>query len=172
MNDNPLDSLPQNEWDALILSILTPLLPLCNIDALITTEDLQQEAWIGLLAACDRYDARKAKFVTYAYHYIRGHCMRYILKKTRNKPTQVNADPVDVDPRGYYDHKVERQDMMATILTKVKDEKHADLLVEHFVNNKSFRFIAKERGVSHETIAMRVNKLLDMLHIRLNHENA
>jgi hypothetical protein len=52
MKNNPLDSIPQNEWDAIIISILKPFLPLCARDTLITPEDLQQEAWIGLLRAC------------------------------------------------------------------------------------------------------------------------
>jgi len=171
-NDNPLESLPQNEWDALILSILKPLLPLCSKDALISVEDLQQEAWIGLLAACDRYDPKRAKFVTYAYHYIRGHVLRYILKKTRNKPNQIEEDPVVVDDRGYEDDSLERQDLMSTILDKIADEEHSDLIIQHYVNGKSFRSLAKERGVSHETIATRVNKLLGLLEKRLKHENA
>jgi transcriptional regulator of aromatic amino acid metabolism len=58
------------------------------------------------------------------------------------------------------------------MLETVAGEEHADLLEEHFVHNKSFRQLAKERGVSHEAIANRVHKLLDLLQTRLNHENA
>lgn len=172
MNGNPLDELKQNEWDALIISILKPFYSLCKKDALVTPEDLQQEAWIGLLAACERYDARKAKFVTFAYHYIRGHVMRYIAKRTKNKPLQIDEDPILLDERRYEDSGLERRDLMQTIMANVADQEHADLLTEHFVNDKSFRQIAKERGVSHEAIATRVHKLLDLLEIRLSHENA
>jgi len=171
-NDSPLDSVPQNEWDAIILSILTPLLPLCSRDVLITVEDLQQEAWIGLLAAVDRYDAKKAKFTTFAYHYIRGHVMRYILKRTRNKPNQIDVDATELDDREHNDTSVERRDMMATIIAKVSDQSYVNLLVEHFVHNKSFRALAREHGVSHGTIANRINGLLDLLEVRLKHENS
>ena len=171
-NDSPLNSVPKNEWDAIILSILTPLFPLCSRDALITPDDLQQEAWIGLLAACERYDARKARFTTYAYHYIRGHVMRYILRATRHKPHQIDEDARDLDNREYIETSMEKRDTMKTILEKISDQQHAHLLVQHFIHGKSFRGLAKEYGVSHETIATRVNRLLDLLEIRLNHENA
>lgn len=172
MSGNPLDELQQNEWDALIISILKPFYSLCKKDALVTPEDLQQEAWIGLLAACERYDARKAKFVTFAYHYIRGHVMRYIAKRTKNKPTQLDEDPILLDERQYEESGYERRDIMQTIMSNVSDQEHADLLTEHFVLDKSFRQIAKDHGVSHEAIATRIHKLLDLLEIRLSHENA
>ena len=172
MKNNPINDLPQNEWDALILSILKPFVSLCSKDALVSVEDLQQEAWIALLAASQRFDPRLAKFTTYAYHYIRGHVMRYIRKKTSNKPTQVIDDPIDVDERGYTDDHIERDDCMSVIMSNVSDQQHAELLVEHFVYGLSFRKMAKNHGVSHETIASRVNKLLDLLHIRMSHENS
>ena len=172
MTDSPLDSLPYNEWDAIILSIIKPLLPLCARDTLITVEDLQQEAWIGLLRACDKYDANRAKFSTFAYSYIRGHVMRYITKATRNKPTQIDEDASTMDDREYEDSSAERNDFITTVFDLVSDQEHSRLLHEHFVNNKSFRQIAKETDVSHVAVANRVNKLLDLLETRLSHENA
>lgn len=172
MTDNPLDSIPQNEWDAIILSIIKPLLPLCARDTLITVEDLQQEAWIGLLRACDKFDANRAKFTTFAYSYIRGHIMRYIAKSTLNKPNQVDEDAVLLDDREYEDDTADRQDLISTIFDKVSNEEHVELLYAHFINGKSFRQIARETNVSHVAIANRVNKLLDTLEKRLSHENA
>lgn len=181
MENNPLDSLPQNEWDRLIISILKPFFSFCKNDTLITKEDLQQEAWIGLLAACERYDARKAKFVTYAYWYIRGHVMRYVAQKTKNKPSIINESQLE-DAKEYRssvcnhseDHTqmIDTKDLSDTIFAKVADQEYSDYLTDHFIYDKSFRTIAKERGVSHETIATRIHKLLDLLEIRLNHENA
>jgi len=174
-DNSPLSCIPKNEWDALILSILKPFFPLCVRDTLITTEDLQQEAWISLLIACERYDSRKGKFVTFAYHYIRGRVMRYISRVTRNKPYQCQVDNyVDImdENKSYEDTTAERQDFMKTIFDLVSDQKHVELLVEHFVNNKSFRQIAKETGTSHVSVANRVNKLLDVLEMRLVNENA
>lgn len=171
-NDNPLESIPHNEWDRLIISIIKPFYPLCRRDSTLSPEDLQQEAWIALLRACERYDPKKAKLTTFAYHYIRGSVMTYIAKHTRNKPYQVDEDSLDLDYNSYTDSTVENGDLMKTMLQMVEGEEHADLLVEHFVHNKSFRQLAKERGVSHEAIANRVHKLLDLLQSRLSHENS
>ena len=172
MKNNPLDSLPQNEWDSLIISILKPFYYLCKKDALVSPEDLQQEAWIGLLAACEHYDPNKGKFVTFAYHYIRGHVMRYVSKKTMNKPTQIQEDPILIDDRIYYDSAAEKTDMMNTIMEKASDQEYAYLLIERYVQGRSLRQMAKDHGVSYETIAIRINKMLELLDIRLNHENA
>lgn len=172
MSDSPLDELEQNEWDALIYSILKPMHSFCTKDALVTPEDLQQEAWISLLKACERYDPSRAKFVTFAYHYIRGHVLRYIAKKTKDKPNQIDEDPVAVDNREYVESRVEQDDLRDTIFAKVADQPHADLLIEHFVHDKSLRQIARERQLSHQLIKVRVDKLLELLQIRLSNENA
>lgn len=171
-NDKTLDSIPENEWDAIILSIIKPFLPLCTRDTLITLEDLQQEAWIGLLAASERYDAKRAKFTTFAYSYIRGYVMQYITKATRNKLVQIDEDAAVLDDREYEDSTAEKNDLIDTIFGLVSDQKHIDLLEEHFVKHKSFRQIAKEIGVSHVAVANRVNKILDVLEYRLNSENS
>jgi len=173
MKSNPLDILHQNEWDALIISILKPFFAVCSQDTLITPDDLQQEAWIGLLKASERYDPTKAKFTTFAYLYIRGHIMRYIGRKLEDKPEQIDAEPEDIDTRFYLiDDKSEKEDMMYAIIKRVHKEPHVDILIEHFIRGKSFRKIAKERGVTHAAIALRVNKLLDILEVRLQNENS
>lgn len=171
-NDSPLNCIPQNEWDALIISILKPFFSLCTRDTLITKEDLQQEAWISLLIACERYDSLKGKFITFAYHYIRGRVMRYISRVTRNKPYQIDEDATLLDDRVYEDTTVERHDFMKTIFSLVSDQKYTELLHEHFINDKSFRQIAKETNTSHSSVANRVNGLLDLLELRLENENA
>ena len=162
-NDNPLASIPQNEWDRLIISIIKPFYPLCRKDSTLSPEDLQQEAWIALLKACERYDPKKAKLTTFAYHYIRGSVMCYIAKHTKNKPEQSDEDPADLEHKSYTDDSVETTDLMRTMLETIAQEEHADLLQEHFVQNKSFRQLAKERGVSHEAVANPIHKLLGLL---------
>jgi transcriptional regulator of aromatic amino acid metabolism len=66
----------------------------------------------------------------------------------------------------------ERQDFLDTIFNLIADQEHSELLYEHFIKNKSCRQIAKDAGVSHVTVANRVNKLLDVLEHRLSNENA
>lgn len=172
MNNNPLNDLPQNEWDALINSILKPFYSLCKKDALLTPEDLQQEAWLGLLAACENYDPQKGKFITFGYTYIRGHVMRFVAQKTMTKPSQLEITEENIDSSFYHEDTAEREDIMKTIMGKISDQEHAFLLEEHFVRGKSLRQIARERNVSHEAISSRVRKLLDILELRLNNANS
>lgn len=171
-NESPLDTLPKNEWDALIIHILKPFYFLCRKDVLVDPEDLQQEAWIALLCACDKYDPKRAKFVTFAYHYIRGRVMRYIMQKTNKKLNQLSEDAIYLNEKGFIETGVDNGDFMKTILATVENEKHKDLLIEHFVNGKSMRKIAKEQGMSHEIIRKRLNHLVELLELRLRNENS
>lgn len=169
--DSPLNSLPQSEWDSFISSILRPFLIYSKRDPLITYDDLQQEAWVALLNAAANYDPTKAKFTTYAYYYIRGRILRYVLEKTRLSPQRIDAEPTDIES-GYIDNTADEDELMSSILSAVKDEPHAYFLVEHYVKGKSFRKIAKECGMSYQGVAMHVKRLIGLLEKRLSHENA
>jgi RNA polymerase sigma factor (sigma-70 family) len=171
MKDSPLDCLQQSEWDAFISSILRPFLVYAKNDPLISYEDLEQEAWVGLLTASKNYDSTKAKFTTYAYHYIRGRILRYILEKTRLSPGRTDADPIDVES-GYLDTTIDENELMKTILSAVAEDPHANLLIEYYVKGKSFRKIAKDNGLSHQGVALHVKRLIKLLEKRLHHENA
>jgi len=171
-NNSPLDTLPKNEWDALIIHILKPFYHLCRKDVLVDPEDLQQEAWIALLCACERYDPTRAKFVTFAYHYIRGRVMRYILQKTNNKLNQLSEDAIFLNEKSFVENNVESNDFMKTMLGTVENEPFNDLLIEHFVKNKSYRTIGKEQGLSHEIIRKRLNTLVSLIEMRLQNDNS
>lgn len=171
MSDNPLDSLPQSEWDALIGSILRPFMTFAKVDPLITYEDLEQEAWVGLLNATKNYDSSKAKFITYAYHYIRGRVMRYILEKTRVSANRIDSDPIEVES-GYTDNTSEDNELSLSIFAAIADDPHANLLIEHYVKGKSFRAIAQDYGMSHQGVAMHVKRLIKLLEKRVSRENA
>lgn len=171
MRDNPLDSLPQSEWDALISSILRPFLMYAKNDPLVTYEDLEQEAWVGLLSAAKNYDSTKAKFTTYAYLYIRGRILRYVLQKTRLSTRRTNADPTEVES-GYIDNTLEDSELMGSIFGAIAKEPNAHFLIEHFIKGKSFRKIAKSNGISHQGVAIHVKRLIELLGKRLSHENA
>lgn len=172
-NNSPLDELPQNEWDAIILSMISKLFTFCDRDVQIDRDDLIQEAWVSLLMAAERYDAGLGiKFTTFACHYIYGRVRSYIQRKGKWAEYYYQ----DVDPFDYnvsiYDERADNRDLVDTMLETLKDQKHKELIVEHFMNHKSCRQIARESGLSHETICSRLNKLLDLLKIRLKKENA
>jgi RNA polymerase primary sigma factor/RNA polymerase sporulation-specific sigma factor len=60
----------------------------------IDKEDLEQEGYIGLMLAADKYDLNnptKAKFITYATHWIYSKMNRFIRTKNTNEETSLNT---------------------------------------------------------------------------------
>jgi RNA polymerase sigma factor (sigma-70 family) len=72
----------------------------------------------------------------------------------------------------FHDDEAERQDMLKTLFELVKDEKYVEILHEYFVKERSLRDIAKDSGVSRQTVNNRLKKLIDRLNFRLREENA
>lgn len=65
----------------------------------IDKEDLEQEGFIGLMVAAEKYDfnnLKKAKFTTYAVHWIYQKIYRYMQQKNTNKETSLNI-PIGED---------------------------------------------------------------------------
>jgi|SRR6185436_7471201 len=171
--NNPLDSLPQNEWDAFIRSIVHPFIYYAQQDTLVSYDDLEQEAWVALLTAAQNYNPKKSKFTTYAYIYIRGRMLRYVSEKTKLSSIKYPLRSYDEIPeKGYIDNSCDDKELMNHMIESIENEPHADFLIEHFVNGKSFRKIAKECNMSHQGVAMHVKRLVELLEKRLNHENA
>lgn len=54
-------------------------------------EDLVGYGMVGLMEACNRYDEAKGKFVTFAYHRIRGAMLDYVMKQREEAE---NCSPV------------------------------------------------------------------------------
>lgn len=168
--NSPLNCLSPSEWNAFINSIIRKSLTSFSRGYDFTElEDIRQEAWIGLLAAGERFDPSKSKFTTYAYYYVRGHILRFVNKKSKMLSEE---DDLSFQEAAYYDTRVETKDLRKTILDSVSDQPYKDLLIERFVKEKSLRTIAKEQGVSHEIISSRIKKLLFLLEKRVSHENA
>jgi RNA polymerase sigma factor (sigma-70 family) len=177
VDKSPIETLPQHEWDAFIGSIVKRYQGLYTDDALINREDLQQEAWIALLKATQEYDPEKGtKFTTFAHDCIRYHLYDFVSRRTLKKPTQVNKDPFDTEfdiegrepPVG---EAIKEHDLVSTIFNAISHEEHAHLLREHFIDDRSYRVLAKKYGVSHETIGTRIHKLLAMLEKRIDKSN-
>lgn len=65
----------------------------------IDREDLEQEGFIGLMIAAEKYDfnnPKKAKFTTYAIHWIYSKISRYTNQKNTNEETSLN-NPIGAD---------------------------------------------------------------------------
>ncbi len=66
----------------------------------IDEEDLIQEGYIGLMIAARKYrfnDARRAKFMTYAIHWIYSKMNRFMRQKNTNEETSLNRPTNDDD---------------------------------------------------------------------------
>jgi RNA polymerase sigma factor (sigma-70 family) len=175
MNDELLEKLPEEEWNALIFSIVKKFIPLCKRDVLIDVEDLKQEAWIALLKACENYDPNKAKnikFSSFAWIYINGHLCRFVTNRLNNKPGIEDVELVPVSDNGKIEQEIISDDLIQTIFDVLSDQEHVSHLYDHFILKKSFREIAEEQNVSHNLIHLRIKKMVEILGIRLKNENA
>ena len=55
---NYLDCMPQNEWEIFINNIIRRYAISVKINRL-SIDDLQQEAWISILRACENFDVQR-----------------------------------------------------------------------------------------------------------------
>lgn len=174
---NPLDQMPQGEWDRFVYKILQKFIPLCRYDALIDVDDLRQEAWVGLLKAAESYDpTRGPQFSTYAWIYVKGALCRFVTQRLSGKPVIIDIEGMPVvdfhATCNSGEGSVDNKDMVDKIFDLIEGEPYAVLLTDHFVHGKTYRVLAKEHGVSHETINIRIKKLMAMITKRLDYENA
>lgn len=166
--NNPIESISMDEWGKFIGGIIRPFSKFCHNNAMISREDLEQEAWLSLLYAAKKFDvSRGAKFTTYAYYNIRGAILRYITKKIRYYDYLDESNDFS-----YIDEMLDKEDFIRVTTNLLNDQKHAYLLEEYFIKNKPYREIAKEQNVSHQLIFNRITKLVELLRLRLNEQNS
>lgn len=173
---NPIESLTVDEWDALIISIVKRYFAAARRNPTIEVDDLKQEAWHALMRACRNHDPEKAaksgvKFSTYAYAYIEGQLRRYVANVCKI-PGMMDIDNVHmVDDSFDMEEEVVKEEMAHKIFELASGHKHADLLVEHFIYGKTYRQIARELGVSHNLINLRIHSVLKQVQNELYDDN-
>jgi RNA polymerase sigma factor (sigma-70 family) len=181
----PLETLTTAEWDALIISIVKRYFGLTRFNSAIDIDDLKQEAWHALMRACQNHDPDKAaksgvKFSTYAYAYIDGQLRRYVsthckvssYMKTGGEKEDAEhwvdleamLDPVDGPS---LEASMADAELTSKIFKLAANEKHYDILMKHFVHNKTYRQIGKELGVSHALIGQRIHAMLEKIQEQL-----
>jgi RNA polymerase sigma factor (sigma-70 family) len=169
----PLQTIPAQEWDALIGNIVKRFTPFCYMESTVDRDDLVQEAWVALLRACANFKpelAGNCKFTTYAYTYINGSLCRLVGKRKQTVDT-VGLDPDHTNIPMKLEDTIERDDLRKKIFGLVEDEEYVELIHKHFIDGKSYRELAKEYGCSHNSINIRIQKLLAVLNHRLQNEN-
>jgi RNA polymerase sigma factor (sigma-70 family) len=173
---NPLTSLTVDEWDALIISIVKRYFSIARRNSNVDVDDLKQEAWHALMRACKNHDPEKAaksgvKFSTYAYAYIDGQLRRYISNSFK-APTNIDIDSIVIEDEDYcLEDDAIKDELASRIFTLAEGVKNAELLVEHFVHGKTYRQIAKELGVSHNLIYLRIHAVLNKIQEELYDDN-
>lgn len=166
MNDNHLDQLEQYEWDKLINSIIKPYIFICYSVPHISVEDLQQEAWYGLLRACETYDESRGKLSTYAYKFILGSVRQYVGKHTKIKLSNIDNELIIADKHNA-ENEVDGNELYDLILEKSGSELSANMLIDRFVNEMSLREMAKKYNISHQMIKNKLSQLLELLEARI-----
>lgn len=178
---SPLETLTTDEWDALIISIVKRYFALTRFNSAIDVDDLKQEAWHALMRACQNHDPNKAaksgvKFSTYAYAYIDGQLRRYVSTHCR-LTDYCKTDSEDFMGFPAVEDGVDLEDKLADaelagkIFKLAKGEKHYDILIQHFVNGKTYRQIAAELGVTHALIGQRIHAMLEKIQEQLSDDN-
>ncbi|WP_027625749.1 sigma-70 family RNA polymerase sigma factor [Clostridium lundense] len=110
----------------------------------IDKEDLEQEGFIGLMIAAEKYDfnnPKKAKFTTYAVHWIYSKINRYITQKNTNEETSLNT------PIG--------KDEDAEIMDTLKSADYSFENVEERIYNQQLRKELEEVIMEHNTLKER-----------------
>ncbi|KAJ52193.1 RNA polymerase primary sigma factor/RNA polymerase sporulation-specific sigma factor [Clostridium tetanomorphum] len=110
----------------------------------IDKEDLEQEGFIGLMIAAEKYDfnnPKKAKFTTYAVHWIYSKINRYITQKNTNDETSLNT-PVGKDED-------------AEIMDTLKSVDYSFENVEERIYNQQLRKELEEVMMDHNTLKER-----------------
>jgi RNA polymerase sigma factor (sigma-70 family) len=168
MNDNHLDQLEKYEWDKLINSIIKPYIFICYSVPHISVEDLQQEAWYGLLQACQTYDESRGKLSTYAYKFILGSVRRHVAKHTKIKLSNIDNELIVPDSHNT-ESEIDGHELYELILERAGSELSANMLIDRFINEMSLREMAKKYGLSHQMIKNKLSQLLDLLKARIQH---
>ncbi|KAJ49103.1 hypothetical protein CTM_24925 [Clostridium tetanomorphum DSM 665] len=110
----------------------------------IDKEDLEQEGFIGLIIAANKYDfnnPKKANFITYAIHWIYSKISRFINQKNTNEETSLNI-PIGED---------EENELLDTI----KDIDYSYENVEEKIYIQQLRQELEELMLQHNTLRQR-----------------
>jgi len=171
--NNPIESVPHNEWDAIVNSTIRRFVPICARDNILSIDDLRQEAWIGILSARQKYDhTRGTKFVSYAISWINWHILRLIdhKLKLRKKPRWVSEEIIDDEQ--WYVNENNNEEVMDTAIEYLSDQKHIDMFIDHFVKGETFQSIGKRYDLSRQRVHMIVTNMVSTLKLKMNNENA
>jgi RNA polymerase sigma factor (sigma-70 family) len=180
MNNKLLKSIPDQEWRALIYTVIAPYLSMCRSNPTLEQDDLEQEAWLQLMRACENYIEKRGKnckFTSYAYTYIRNGVSAFVRGQTyRNKRQASNDDILEtVEDNSNVEQLVEAHDF-TSLLTDMMSPINAEIFQMRFMEGLTYREIANkfkvdERRVSFQRIEQMLETTIEDLSRRLHYEN-
>ena len=134
-NYNFLNEKPLQDWERIIGKITNGFIKQFGFNEI---DDLNQEAWIVLYRAAEKYQPnKKTQFSTYAITCIRRHLFKYLTKKKRQVEIGEGFDIID----NHIDDDHLRQELM--------DLMNAEpLLKAYFSEGKTYEQIAKDTNCS------------------------
>lgn len=188
IEENRLD-----DWTRLIKRIIKEVYFPHACDPTMSYEDVEQEAWVLLCHAANKFDPHKAKatqstFQTYAFQCVRWGLLRLVATNSRKARKQSDAE-IDVlaNLLSLPPNQVRQAELLDTIsyVTSNLPPQDLDLLYRHYVAKQSYRDIAasvddehntaKGERPTYQTIKNRIDAAVEKMHTKmrlLKHENA
>lgn len=135
-----------------------------------TAADLEQEAYIALTIAANRYmPGLGVNFSTYAYTFIRNHLLRIIrhVEIGKKYETSLTDESVlfniaDEEPICHNYSDDIPQDVLYKAMESLSQEERM-ILEEYVLHKKTFRDLALELGVHYSTVKRRYDKICSKL---------
>tara|TARA_Y100000992_G_C21232695_1_gene476300 strand:- start:405 stop:935 length:531 start_codon:yes stop_codon:yes gene_type:complete len=119
-------------------------------------EELIQEGYIGLMYACRKYDeTRGLKFSTYSSYWIKRYFMNYLIKKQKENNISL---PLKLEVLPYRDYNRE-------IDLDVLNNNEKEIIKKRFFEKKKVIELAKEYGVSRNTMTNKIKNIIVKLKI-------
>ena len=119
-------------------------------------EELIQEGYIGLMYACRKYDeTRGLKFSTYSSYWIKRYFMNYLMKKQKENNISL---PLKLEVIAYKDYN-------RAIDLDVLNNNEKEIIKKRFFEKKKVIELAKEYGVSRNTMTNKIKKIIVKLKI-------
>jgi RNA polymerase sigma factor (sigma-70 family) len=130
----------------------------------IEDSDLYGIGCVALVEAYKSYDPQKGAFSTWATRIIKQSIFDYF-RKIKFRP---NLIPIEFcDNKIYYNDKNIKVDLLSFLLTNKncskKEIENKQILIDHFVNNKTWAEIGREKNMSRERIRQKGQQALNLI---------
>lgn len=184
MNSKLLKSVPDQEWRALIYTIIAPYFYMCRSIPTLEQDDLEQEAWLQLMRACDDYvedKGKNCKFTSFAYTYIRNGVSAFVRAQTYRSKRQIHGNKLGENFFDTIEDKINDEassdsNDFVGLLMEMMSPAQAEIFNMRFIKGLTYREIANKftinnKSVSFQHIEQTLGEAVEDLGRRLHYEN-